>query len=943
MLRRVLMMLAGLLVLGALGAGSAVAAPEAPEVSVEQPVHATTAVVHGVLNPLASAPGEAGSYEFLYREGAGCEGGSAAPVPAGLAFGLEHEEVSETLSGLLPNATYSVCLLVRSEAGEEAVGPVVSFTTLAVAPSLDAASAGNLTSSSADLTAQIDPNGADTSYRFEYGTSSSYGASVPVPDGDAGAGRSDVSVSQHVAGLSANTTYHWRLVANSVGGTVTGVDHTFVYSTTGAGLPDGRAYEMVTPPRKNGAQIGLTFNGQLPDIAEDGSRVIMYSIQCFAGSVSCNGARHTDGDPFAFTRTGGGWVTTPLAPPATMFTVNSALRYSADADTALFNVAASSGERFLERQPDGSFADIGPANLGTEELVGRGSGVLQVTADLSHFAYGGQSQLLNNRIEAYEYVGSHNAAPVLVGVSGGKGSTDLISECGTFLGNGEESQFNAMSVDGGTVFFTARACSSGAGANAGVPVPADTLYARIDGSRTVLVSGRSPLGCTGVCLGSPAGAARLDGASEDGSKVFFESAQQLTDDASEGGGSAQEGGCRKNGAECNLYEYDFDRPAGRNLVAVSAGDTSGGGPRVQGVTAMSSDGSHVYFVAQGVLSVVANGEGQLARDGGDNLYVFERDATYPEGHVVFIATLPPSDEGYPIDSWKEFPHGTSPNVTPDGRFLVFESRGVLTADDSSTTGAVQVFRYDAQTGALVRVSVGEGGFNDNGNAGESNANIVAAWRYRGRVGPPRPDPTMSNDGSYVFFESPVGLTPGALNEAPVEGGGLAENVYEWHAGHVYLISDGHDVSGGTNNLGCLSSEGMVCLLGSDGTGANVFFTTADELVGQDTDTQVDVYDARICTASEPCVKAAPPVAACQGEACHGAPGGAPSLPGVGSVAFAGAGNLVPFAPVAAHKKKTIVKKHVKRKGRRRRPERRRTHARGHGAARRGVRQRGGQR
>ncbi len=94
-------------------------------------------------------------------------------------------------------------------------------------------------------------------------------------------------------------------------------------------------------------------------------------------------------------------------------------------------------------------------------------------------------------------------------------------------------------------------CASGSGVNAGVPVPAVELYARIDESRTVLISGRSPADCTGVCLGSGASDAVFVGASADGSKVFFTSAQRLTNDASEGGG--------------NLYEYDWvsrgDRPA----------------------------------------------------------------------------------------------------------------------------------------------------------------------------------------------------------------------------------------------------------------------------------------------------------------------------------------------------------------------------------------------
>jgi hypothetical protein len=880
-------------------------------------VRGTSATLNGTVNPEGI---ELADCRFEY----GAEGsyGQSVPcVPAAGAIPVDSEEhaVSADIAGLAPGSTYHFRLEASNANGPNFGGDATVSTP--PAPSIEGAAAVNVVGASADLTAKIDPNGFDTTYRFEWGTSTAYGTSVPVPDADIGAGTSAVPVSTHLLGLSANTTYHWRVLATNENGTSVTGDQTFVYDTSGVGLPDGRAYEMVTPPRKNGASLGVVFPGTFTDVAEDGSRVIVPSIQCFGDSVGCNGDRYTQGDPFAFTRTSGGWVVTPLAPSASQFNVNNSWMYSADADTALFSVPASSGsERILARQPDGLFLNIGPMLIGGAEFS---PGAKQATADLSHVVYAGPVP--------YEYVGSGNAAPVLVGVSGGVGSTDLIGECGARLGNGQEGQFNALSADGDTVFFTVGGpCASGTGANAGVPVPADTVYARIDEARTVLISGRSPLGCTGACLGSPAAAAKFMGASEDGSKAFFTSPQQLTDDASE--------------ESVNLYEYDFDDPAGRNLVAVSAGDASGGGPRVQGVVAISSDGSHVYFVAQGVLSAVANGRGQVAQNGGENLYVFERDASHPGGHVVFVATLSPSDQL----NWYGFPTGIggTANVTPDGRFLVFVSYGALTADDSSTTGAGQVFRYDAQTGELVRVSIGENGFNDNGNAGESGANIVSASSFLYRAGPPRPDPTMSNDGSFVFFMSPVGLTPRALNEVQVGGGQLAQNVYEWHDGHVYLISDGRDASRGHFTscaiLGLITSE---CLIGSDGTGANVFFSTADQLVPQDTDTQLDVYDARICTASEPCTGPAAPVASCQGEACHGTPGGtpggAPALAGAGSAAFVGPGNLASPTPMAAHKQ-AAVKKHVKRKSRHRRPKKRKkTGAKGrkaaHGGGKRGGR------
>jgi hypothetical protein len=897
----------------------------------------TSAILNGTVSPegveLQECVFEYGESES-YGSTVPCEESNAA-IGAGSTPVVVHANVSSLHIG----TGYHFRLKAANANGSE-LGSDVSFAT-PPPPSIHAETAINQTATTADLTAKVDPNGADTAYRFEYGTSTSYGSSAPVPDMDIGAGSSDVPVGQTISGLSVNTTYHWRLVAHSAAGMVTSVDHTFVYGTAGAGLPDGRAYEMVTPPGKNGSQIGNVFNGLGPKFAEDGGRFILPSIQCFGGAVSCPALRQDVGTPFAFTRTSGGWVTTPLAPPATRFNSNTGYLFNADSGAALFSApTAPMGEDdFYARRADGSFVDIGPVYPPSLGELGPAATAFQrsfpglwATADLSHVVFVTKpgtwpfdETVSPLGTSLLEYVGSGNAAPVLVGVSGGPGSTDLISECGAGMAE-ERSVGSALSVDGRTVYFRANRCSSGSGVNTGIEVPANELYARVDQARTVLVSGRSPLDCTGVCSTSPPSDAVFEGASADGSKAFFMSTQQLTDSASE---DSQDSAGRVGRNECfittgvngcNLYEYDSANPAGYNLLAVSACEVSGCEPRVQGVMAISRDGSHVYFVANGVLTARTNDRGQVAQDGADNLYVFERDASYPDGRVSFIATLP-GGNAEASGGWEE--GGVSEaNVTPDGRFLVFRSAGRLTADDTRTDGATQVFRYDARTDGLVRVSIGDDGFNDNGNAGVGDAIIVQAYKAFGAAGAWRSDPTMSHDGSFVFFQSPVGLTPGALNDvriAPnrknVEGEPLppvyAENVYEWHEGHVYLISDGRDTSAAPILGIHAAAFSSVELLGSDATGANVFFSTADRLVPQDTDTQGDLYDARICTASEPCIAAPPlPQTACQGEGCRGVPGVPPAFGAPSSALFSGAGNLTPrqTAPAVKAKRKAKAKK-----------------------------------
>jgi phosphodiesterase/alkaline phosphatase D-like protein len=96
-----------------------------------------------------------------------------------------------------------------------------------LAPAVVTREASGVTSSGAGLNGTIGAKGAKTEYHFEYGTSTSYGTSVPVPEGKAGEGRTRVGVSEAVTGLHENTLYHYRLVAKNSAGTSDGEDKTF--------------------------------------------------------------------------------------------------------------------------------------------------------------------------------------------------------------------------------------------------------------------------------------------------------------------------------------------------------------------------------------------------------------------------------------------------------------------------------------------------------------------------------------------------------------------------------------------------------------------------------------------------------------------------------------------------------------------------------------------
>jgi streptogramin lyase len=87
--------------------------------------------------------------------------------------------------------------------------------------------APSVTTTTATLTGYVDPEGLATTYHFEYGPTTSYGKTVPVPNGEVGSGVVWKAVSQSITGLEEDRTYHYRLVATNSSGTVSGQDHTF--------------------------------------------------------------------------------------------------------------------------------------------------------------------------------------------------------------------------------------------------------------------------------------------------------------------------------------------------------------------------------------------------------------------------------------------------------------------------------------------------------------------------------------------------------------------------------------------------------------------------------------------------------------------------------------------------------------------------------------------
>ena len=705
-------------------------------------------------------------------------------------------------------------------------------------------------------------------------------------------------------------------------------------------------------------------------IMQSGDSSIVHGLTGFAGAVSDEGLV---GGWYRLVRTSTGWTPTPLALPSSGFAAAESLPLiSLDGASSVWlergaGMPDNELDLYVEHE-DGSILDIGSAlptsapggmtpeeerkdtevNLAPVSVSDDGSRVFFSIGGEAHWPF---DKTHAERNSLYEYVGSGNTTPMLVGLSN---SGTQLSECGVVLGSGKPtaigtgitSAHNAVSSDGKTVFFTAYPADSSC---SGTAPPVAELLARIENApgsfETVQISEPSESDCVECRTNTGLANAEFEGASEDGSRAFFATEQALLPGAK----------------GLNLYEYRFGPgvPAGERVIRVSAPDASVSKPLasevVGRVVQVSEDGSHVYFVAHGVLTENENSIGEFPRRGADNLYAFEQDTQYPEGHIAFIADMCsgpersgslqdgrcPADlssstnaaENYGgrglqndiglwggVTGFNQF----GSNVTPDGRFLVFTSFGDLTPDDTSS--AAQVFEYDSVTGKLVRVSIGQNGFKANGNTALDDAEIASPVYIGHTNGETLVEPTtywthlsVSEDGSYVFFQSMDGLTQQAANDTviAIEQEGrvpvYAENVYEYHStggdignGNVYLISDGQDLNVSNGNS-------TVRFLGADASGQDVFFTTLDPLAPQQTNENVSIYDARI----EGGFPAPSLPATCEGDTCQGALSPAPTLlsPGSEFQAPSGPPTVTPASKPAV-KKKTKTKK-PKRKLKRR--------------------------
>jgi hypothetical protein len=123
----------------------------------------------------------------------------------------------------------------------------LSPSALAAAPTATTGPATAVTSTTATVTGSVNSGKEQTTYHFEYGTTTAYGTSTP--DASAGKGNKTTNVSADLATLTPSTVYHYRLVATNASGTVPGADMTFTTLAEGQAPPGGNAVTIAANPK----------------------------------------------------------------------------------------------------------------------------------------------------------------------------------------------------------------------------------------------------------------------------------------------------------------------------------------------------------------------------------------------------------------------------------------------------------------------------------------------------------------------------------------------------------------------------------------------------------------------------------------------------------------------------------------------------------------------
>jgi hypothetical protein len=859
--------------------------------------------------------------------------GQSVPCQPSPGEGEAPVAVSVKLTGLACK-TYHYRVVagnVNGSSASKGEGEDQSFT---LCPGLEAVSVSDVSADAATFSATLNPHHVATGAFFQYGPTAAYGSNVPASPIALGEGEGPVQVGpEHVQGLSANTTYHYRIVAIQEGRQFPGPDHSF--TTQGGGgaltLPDGRAWELVSPADKRGGLIEAP--GGVAGLAQAAAQ---------GGAVSYVANAPTEASPqgsagliqVLSTHGAFGWSSKDIANPHSRRATGSNLNppeytfFSEELSAGLIqpwglfepslseaaseqtpyirtlagcsgncyepllsakaghqNALAGFGEELPCTEENGEAAKVicGPRFLGASP--GLGHVVLISPAPLT--AGAGREQLYEwsgGALSQVSLLPKNEAGEELPAPEEGQ------ARFGVGLGvighpEGVGAVKHAISADGGRVFWE-------------VATGQPRLYVRDTARGETLELDTAEEACVeeGSCED---GGGRFQVASADGSRVLFTASHKLSKDASFQG---------------DLYECKLVVEGGKLACELSDLTPEAGGEhaRVQGsVLGASEDLSTVYFVGLGALATAPNARGQSPLESQPNLYVRR------EGATSFIATLTEGDK----TNWQGHDEFQPARVSSDGRYLAFMSEAPLTGYDNrdalSGEPDAEVYEYEAQGGKLSCVSCDPSGARPRGVefaqlarpdrerlVGQAGEWLGSGWVAAVLPGSPSFALLKSayqtrtlTDSGRVFFDQLDPLVPQDVNgnwdvyeREPVGVGGCKPGAVGFEVGVescLGMISSG-------------SSGRQSALLDVSKSGADVFFITSERLTGKDTDESRDVYDAHECAIGWSCppeeVIASPP---CTTEAsCRAAPSPQPEIFGApASASFSGPGNPPPPPPV----------------------------------------------
>jgi hypothetical protein len=861
--------------------------------------------------------------------------GSTAECSSSPGAGTTNVPVSARISGLALSVTYHYRLVAANANGSHEG----QDRTFQAGATIEEEAAPTVQATEASLTARIDAAGLPTTYHVEYGPTAAYGSSTP--EREIGAPSEAVTVTSVLSKLTPGSEYHYRFVATNAFGVTDGADMTFTTLTTATAadqLPDGRAYELVSPANSREVFIPVAtpqtesvIRSSRPyRAAADGDAVT------YAGEppVSGEGGNGSEGAPFGneylSTRGAGsdpsGWETADITPLAR--SVESTYEaFSNDLSIGVFYDENAVGlvpplteeapghcDVLYSRAPSGAFAPLfsaadlqKPGFCGFERepvAAGGNEGTASVPA-FSDVLFLTAAALTSESVKAPGegqenlYVSSGGTVSA-VNVVNGKPLPS--AEFGGPAGHpgGQEPDFDgAISNDGARVFWSAVELDEEQD-----EVHPTALYVRenpLSPAAATVQLDQAEAGAAG-----PSGDGQFWSASADGSKVFFTDCNQLV----AGSTADNSKGCYRDLEHelelpqyntfglrgSDLYEYDFSKPVGARLTDLTVDHADPKGADVQGVVATSKNGEYIYFVAEGVLAHNTNGQGQSAHLDESNLYVIHAGE-----RPTFIATLESSTLGEPGDNelWRVGGEGDgapsgdwrpglgvrTAETSPSGSSLVFESQRPLTGYDNtikenneSLGHESEVFLYSTASAHLTCVSCSPSGaplaivkHHARGHETFLLTSQVGTFMHR----------SVNEAGTRVFFDTNQPLVARDTN-------GVTD-VYEWEredegscpagspsGGCVYLIS------GGTSPDVSLFAE-------ASASGDDVFFTTRGQLVSQDRDDKVSLYDARVGGGFPETGLA------CTGTGCQGVPPAPPGFATPASVTFTGAGNYPPAA------------------------------------------------